>query len=81
MNDPEAAARRARRRVERIRRRADAITARLLYSDEPDIDLELSMAALREYVRAIYPDKAWLFDAIYGARWQRLREQGWRRGA
>ena len=70
---------RARRRVERIGRRADAITARLLYSDEAPIDLEIAMNELREYVRKIYPDKIWLFDAIYGARWRRLREQHWAR--
>jgi len=81
MDFPEVSRRRARRRVDRIRHRADAITARLLYSDEPDLDLELAMNELREYVRKIYPDRAWLFDAIYAARWQRLRDQGWRRRA
>jgi hypothetical protein len=81
MSNAEAARRRARRRVDRIRRRADAITTRLLYSDEPDLDLDLAMGELREYVRKIYPDRAWLFDAIYAARWQRLRDQGWRHRA
>ena len=39
------------------------------------------MNELREYVRKISPDRAWLFDAIYAARWQRLRDQGWRHRA
>jgi len=62
-----------------IRRRADAITARVLYSDEPSIDLEIAMNELREYVRSRYPERVWLFDLIYEARWTRLKEQGWAR--
>ena len=60
-----------------LRRRADAITSRLLYSDEPLIDIEISINELREYVAEQWPNRVWLFDAIYEARWQRLREQGW----
>jgi hypothetical protein len=60
-------------------RRADAITARLLYGDEPAIDLEIAIAALHDEVERRRPDRLWLFEAIYEARWRRLREQGWAR--
>ena len=60
-----------------LRRRADAITARILYSDEPLIDLEIAINNLRELVRDRWPDRVWLFDVVYEARWQRLQEQGW----
>ncbi|MCZ6786136.1 MAG: hypothetical protein O7E54_03120 [Planctomycetota bacterium] len=73
------AARRARRRVDELRRRADAITARLLYSNEPLIDVQIAINELRERVRDQWPDRVWLFDAVYGARWRRLAEQGWTR--
>lgn len=68
---------RPRRDAEEVRRRADAITSRLLYSDEPRIDLDLAINDLREFVLERLPDRVWLFDCLYGARWQRLREQGW----
>ena len=57
--------------------RADAIKARLLYGNEPRIDLELAMNALRNWVEDTMPDRVRLFDMIYVARWERLREQGW----
>ena len=60
-------------------RRADAITSRILFSDEPMIDIEIAINELREYVVKRWPTRVWLFDAIYEARWQRLREQGWAR--
>jgi hypothetical protein len=68
---------RARRAAEELRRRAEAITARLLYSDEPRVDLDIAIQGLRDFVEDRLPDRVWLFDCIYEARWQRLREQGW----
>jgi hypothetical protein len=64
-------------RRQRLRRRADAITARLLYGDEPRIDLDIAMNALRDWVEQVMPDRLDLFDMIYVARWDRLRAQGW----
>jgi hypothetical protein len=77
MQPPEDDARR--RRVDELRRRADAITARILYSDEPWIDVEIAIARLRDHVDASFPGHLWLFESIYEARWTRLREQGWAR--
>ena len=62
-----------------LHRRADAITSRILYSDEPMIDIEIAINELREYVADRWPTRVWLFDAIYEARWQRLQDQGWAR--
>jgi hypothetical protein len=61
---------------EELSRRADAITARILYSDEPWVDVDIAIANLRDEVE---PDRAWLFDAVYVARWERLRAQAWAR--
>ncbi|MCK6460577.1 MAG: hypothetical protein L6Q95_11875 [Planctomycetes bacterium] len=66
-----------RRAADELRLRADAITARLLYSDEPRVDLEIAINDLRDFVESSLPDRLWLFDCIYEARWRRLREQGW----
>lgn len=66
-----------RRAAEELRLRADAITARILYSDEPRVDLDIAINDLRDFVESSLPDRVWLFDCIYEARWRRLREQGW----
>ena len=66
-----------RRAADELRRRADAITSRLLYSDEPRVDIDIAIQGLRDFVEERFPDRVWLFDCIYEARWQRLREQGW----
>jgi hypothetical protein len=63
--------------LEDLRRRADAITARILYGDESELDLEIAAEVLRDEVGTRFPARLWLFDAIYLARWRRLREQGW----
>ena len=76
---PGSRERAARARVDDLRRRADAITSRILYSDEPRIDLDIAIGALRDHVERRYPDRLWLFELVYEARWRRLREQGWAR--
>ena len=60
-----------------LRHSADAITARILYSDEPWIDIRIAIDNLRDKVERRNPDRAWLFEALYEARWERLRQQGW----
>jgi len=64
-----------------LRRRADAITWTILYSDLSEVDVEIAIDALREHVRATLPDRLDLFEMVYVARWRRLREQGWGRNS
>ena len=67
----------ARGEMRALRQHADAITARILYSDEPWIDIRIAIDNLRDEVESRYPDRMWLFDVLYEARWGRLREHGW----
>ena len=60
-----------------LRRRGDALTWTILYSDLPRIDVDLAIEALRDWVRRRLPDRLSLFDMIWVARWDRLRAQGW----
>ena len=60
-----------------LRHQADEITARILHSDEPWIDIRIAIENLRDEVKGRFPDRVWLFEALYMARWERLREQGW----
>ena len=69
----------ARAEVRELRRRADAITARILYGDEAWIDIRIAGDALRYEVERRDPNRVWLFEAVYEARWDRLRAQGWAR--
>lgn len=64
-----------------LRRRADAITWSILYSDLPRIDVDFEIARLRDWVEAHLPDRLQLFEMVYEARWERLRAQGWAREA
>lgn len=74
----DAAVREAERRAsEEIREEAERITARLLYSDEPEIDITLSIQALHRDVEQRWPDRVRWFEILYEARWDRLRAQGW----
>ena len=69
----------ARADVEDLARRADRVTALLLYSDLPEIDVEIAINELREFCRRHFPDRMDLFRMVYESRWSRLREQGWAR--
>lgn len=70
---------RARADVEDLARRADRVTALLLYSDLPEIDIEIAINELREFCRRRFPDRMDLFRMVYESRWRRFREQGWAR--
>lgn len=70
MNDPLPLA-------ERLRRESHRISALILNSDLPWIDIAIQINAMREMCETEAPEKAELFDAIYASRFERLREQ-WR---
>jgi hypothetical protein len=69
----------ARREVDELRRRADAVTTMILQSDVPRVDVQIAQNELREWVRREFPDRLDLFSRVYEARWRRLAEQGWER--
>ena len=60
-----------------LRRRGDALTWTLLYSDLPRVDVDIEIAGLRDWVARNLPDRLELFEMIWAARWDRLRAQGW----
>jgi hypothetical protein len=60
-----------------LQRGADRIAALILYSDLPEEDIALEIAALREVCEREAPDRAELFEAVYVGRFRRLWEQ-WR---
>ena len=65
--------------VEDLARRADRITSLILYSDLPEVDIEIEIGKLREFCRERFGDRMDLFEMVYAGRWRRLREQGWAR--
>lgn len=62
---------------ERLKRLSERISALILFSDLPWIDIEIQINQMRELCRAEAPDKLELFEALYAARFDRLRDQ-WR---
>ena len=70
---------RARAEVEELARRADRISALILYSDMPMIDVEIEIERLRGHCRERFPESLDLFGMVYESRWRRFREQGWAR--
>lgn len=66
--------------AERLRRESHRISALILNSDLPWIDIRIQIEAMRAMCEAEAPDKAELFEAIYMSRFERLRAQ-WRVGA
>lgn len=62
-----------------LRRRGDALTWTILYSDLPRVDVDIAIAGLRDWVERHLPDRLELYEMIWEARWDRLRAQGWDR--
>ena len=73
---PEATAMDApRRRMNDLRRRADAICRTILTEDYPDVDIAIARQRLREFVEEEFPDRLALFEWVYESRFDRLIEQ------
>ncbi len=58
-----------------LQRRADRVTALILYSDYPDVDIDIEIAKLRRWCAEHLPDRLELFEMILASRFQRLRQQ------
>jgi hypothetical protein len=62
-----------------IRRAADRVSALILYSDLPLIDIRLAAAGVRRICQHHFPERSGLYERLYAARFRRLWEQ-WRGG-
>ena len=60
-----------------LQRRADRISALILFSDLPWVDIAIEINNLREWCRGQRPEKSELFEWVYVSRFKRLRDQ-WR---
>lgn len=60
-----------------FQRRADDISRLILNTDLPWIDVAIQIEQLRQEAQRLFPQKLWLFDAIYLRRFERLWQQ-WR---
>ena len=67
----------ARRGMREIARGADRIASLFLLSVLPEIDIEIAFGRLRDRALELFPDRQWLFEAVYESRFRRLLEQ-WR---
>lgn len=58
-----------------LKRAADRISFLIVASDYPDIDVEIEIAKLEELCGRLFPERMDLFEMIYIARFNRLKEQ------
>ena len=58
-----------------LKRKADRISFLIVASDLPDIDIQIEEENLREACSQLFPDRLYLFEMIYAARFRRLKEQ------
>jgi len=62
-----------------FQRQVDEIARLIMNTDLPWVDIEIQINKLRMEAERRFPRKMDLFEMVYGARFERLREQ-WRRG-
>lgn len=58
-----------------LQRKADRLSALIVASDYPDVDIDVEIAALRRWCREQLPDRLELFEMVYVSRFNRLRAQ------
>lgn len=58
-----------------MQRRADRISSLIVASDYPAADVGIEVGKLREFAAEHFPDRAELFEMLYGGRFRRLWAQ------
>ena len=58
-----------------LKRKADRVCVLILMSDYPDVDIEIEMGKVRQTCEELFPDRLWLYDMVYEARFRRLLQQ------
>lgn len=61
--------------VQRLSREAEKIVSLILHTEYAKIDIEIEKTKLRELCKELFPEKEYLYDMIYGNRFDRLWEQ------
>jgi hypothetical protein len=64
-----------RHRLDILKRQADRVCSLILMSDYPDVDVDIEIEKVRQTCEDLFPDRMWLFEIVYEARFRRLREQ------
>ncbi len=59
----------------RLQRMADRVASMIVTSSFSDLECALAERELRMECLALLPDRMWLFDLVYTARFRRLRDQ------
>jgi len=58
-----------------IKSLADKIAFLIVSTDYPKIDIEIEKIRFKERISKLFPEKAYLYELIYGPRFRRLEEQ------
>ena len=63
------------KKAKEIQRDAQAVCRMILDEEHSKVDIQITMANLKEKVKRLFPDKVETFEMIYGARFRRLWDQ------
>ncbi|MFC1570839.1 DUF72 domain-containing protein [Candidatus Omnitrophota bacterium] len=61
--------------VKRLSQEAERIVTLILHTDYARVDIEIEKSKLRELCKELFPGKEYLYEMIYGQRFDRLWEQ------
>jgi len=61
--------------ADELRRGADRVARMILISSFTDLECALAERELRMECLHLLPDRLWLFDLVYAARFRRLKDQ------
>jgi hypothetical protein len=62
-------------KVQMLSREAERIVSLILYTDYAKVDIEIEKEKLHEMCKKLFPGKEYLYEMIYGQRFERLWEQ------
>lgn len=61
--------------VQKLSREAEKIVTLILHTDYAKVDIDIEKEKLRDLCKELFPDKEYLYDMIYGCRFDRMWEQ------
>jgi hypothetical protein len=64
-----------RARLRELQRLCDDVCARIVATDLPEVDVQIAIAAVREFAEQHFPERLDLFEMVYEARFERLWQQ------
>ncbi|MFP4055972.1 MAG: hypothetical protein ACLF0G_03795 [Candidatus Brocadiia bacterium] len=69
------ARRKAREKMDELKRMAQRVCVLILIADYPRVDIQIEEAKVRQRCQELFPDRMELYEMVYRSRFDRLWEQ------